>query len=286
MIPCSPRRPRRFNSILLATLVSALLPAALHAHGTSHEVIEAVSREITARPDEASLYLRRAFLHLEHGDWHACLLDTDEAERRQTADLGVGVIRGRALAAGGQFVEAKAVLDAFVVAHPAHAAGLMERARVRGALGQKAEAADDFVRAMAHTPQPEPDHVFELAGFLCRAGREPDAVAAIDSALTTAPAQPALVERAVQIEAELGHFDAALRRLDGAMRVVKMKEPLLAKRAALLAQAGRIRESMAAWRELQARVASLPEAERDSHAMSALAEQTRHALAALGNFRP
>ena len=256
------------------------------AHGTAHELIEAASRAITEKPDAAAPYLRRAALHLEHGDCHACLLDVAEAERRQTLDIGAGLLRGRALAAGGRFAEAKVTLDVFLSAHPDHAAALMARARALGALERKTEAADDFVRAMALTPQPEPDHVFELADFLCRANREADALAAIDRALKATPGVPSLVERAVKIEITRGNFDGALRRIGEAMESVKVKEPLMARRAALFAQAGRIADSIGAWRELQVRLAAMPQAERDSHAMSSLAVRTRHALAALTGAQP
>lgn len=286
MILSNSHSPRRFHRFRRAAFLLALLPGILHGHGTSHELIEAASRQIAAQPDNAALYLRRAALHLEHGDWLACLRDADEAERRQTDDLGVGLLRGRALAASGQYAEAKVVLDSFVAEHPTHAAGWMERARVRGALGMKAEAADDFTRGLSLVPQPEPDHVFELAAFLCRAGREEKAIATLDAALRSTPGQPALLERAVQIETGLGHFDAALRRLDRAIGSAAVKEPLMARRAAVLAQAGRIRESASAWRELHASLAALPPAERGSHAMSVLARQTRDALTALGGIAP
>lgn len=256
------------------------------AHGTSHELIEAATRAIAEKPDDAAPYLRRAQFHLEHGDSAACLLDLAEAERRQTQDLGAGLIRGRALAAGGRFAEAKVTLDVFLAAHPDHAAALMQRARALGALERKAEAAEDFVRAMSLTPQPEPDHVFELADFLCRANREADALAAIDLGLKATPGVPSLIERAVKIEIARGNFDGALRRTGDAIEMAKVKEPLMARRAALLAQAGRIAESVAAWRELHARLAALPQVERGSHAMSSLAVRTQHALAALTETQP
>ena len=260
--------------------------AEIFAHGTSHEMIESVSREIASRPDDAPPYLRRANLHLEHGDWRACLIDADEAERRQMQDLGADFVRARAQAAGGFFAEAMVSLDKFLSAHPQHAVAIMERARVFGALGKKAEAAEEFVRAMSHVSQPEPDQVFELAALLCAAGREADALAAIDRALKMTPGVPSLLECGVKIEMGLGNFDGALRRIAEAISVATIREPLMARRAAVLAQAGRIAESLEAWRELQARIAALPAAQRESHAMSSLSERARHAIGALTALHP
>ena len=272
--------------LLCATAVAALHRPEVFAHGTSHELIEAATREIASRPDDAPLYLRRANLHLEHGDWRACLLDVDEAERRQTQDLGAGFVRARAQAAGGFFAEAKASVDKFLAVHPTHAAALMQRARVFGALGKKAEAAEEFVRAMSHVSQPEPDEVFELAALLCAAGRDADALAAVDRASKATPGVPSLVECGVKIEIGLGNFDGALRRIGDAIAAARIKEPLMARRASVLAQAGRFSESLAAWRELQARLAALPAGERGSHAMSSLSERTRHAIGALTSLQP
>lgn len=286
LIPPKTILRRLIVAFVCATAFAVLHRAEIFAHGTSHELIEAVTREIASHPDDASLYLRRGILQLDHGDWRACLLDVEETERRQMQDLGAGLVRARAQAAGGFFAEAQAALDKFLAVHPEHSAALVERARVSRALGKKAEAADEFVRAMAHVAQPEPDQIFELAALLCTAGREVDALAAIDRALKRTPGVPSLVECGVKIEMRLGHFEGALRRLGEAMAVTRIKEPLMARRAAVLAQAGRIGESLAAWRELQTRLAALPAAERDSHAMSSLSERTHHAIGALTSLHP
>ncbi len=249
-------------------------------------MIDAATRAIIEKPEDAALYLRRAFLHLEHGDWNACLLDVDEAEKRQTQDVGAGLLRGRALASGGRFAEAKAVLDTFVASHPDSAPALMQRARVLGALDEKAEAADEFLRAMSHVAQPEPDHVFELVAFLRAAGREVDALAAIDEALARMRGLQSLVDRAVEIEMKLGRHDAALHRMDEVIQGARIKEPLLAKRASLLARAGRTRDCIAGWKALQERILAMPPLERGSHAMSRLLEQARFALESLASLSP
>jgi hypothetical protein len=60
-------------------------------------------------------------------------------------------------------------------------------------------------------------------------------------------------------------------------------EPWMARRASILAQAGRIEESRAAWQALVDHLSALPNLERGSHAMSTLMEQAKQALAALAN---
>ena len=126
----------------------------------------------------------------------------------------------------------------------------------------------------------------KLAALLCATGREADALAAIDRTLKATPGVPSLVECGVKIEIGLGNFDGALRRIAEAISVATIREPLMARRAAVLAQAGRIAESLAAWRELQVRLAVMPAAQRESHAMSSLSERARHAIGALTALHP
>lgn len=286
LIPPKTTYRHGFLGSLCATACSLMLPTSAFAHGTDHELIEAASREIAAHPDEASRYLRRAFLQLEHGDWKACVLDVQEAERRQPPGLEAGLLRSRALATGGLLVEAKAALDPLVAAYPESAAARWQRARVLGALGQPVEAAEEFGRALALVPEPEPEQVFEFVDLLSRANRRADALAAIDQALGRMSGLQSLVDRAVEIELALGRPDAALRRMDAVIAAANMKEPLLAKRASLLARAGRTQESLAEWRELQKRIVALPLLERGTAAMSRLLEQAHRAAESLANLPP
>ena len=77
------------------------------------------------------------------------------------------------------------------------------------------------------------------------------------------------------------NFEAALRRVEEARQGAPRPEPWMARRATVLAQAGRIEESRAAWKALAKHLESLPDQERTSHAMSRLAEEARQALAKL-----
>jgi len=236
-------------------------------HEDEGKTIARLSEEIAAKPADGSLFVRRAALHLERGDWQACLVDLERAER--TGQGRLEVLRARALMAGRHFEHAIAVVRP--VADDAMAAILM--ARAEAALGRVAEAAEDYHQALKRLPHPEPDHFLEGADLLCRAGRSRDALALLDRAQQTIM----IVERAMQLEAP----DAALKRLDKLIESSQVKEPLLAKKAVFLAQNGREAESAAVWRMLADRIKGLPPQARGSHAMSKLAQQAHHALAAL-----
>jgi hypothetical protein len=58
----------------------------------------------------------------------------------------------------------------------------------------------------------------------------------------------------------------------------------MARRCSILAQAGRIKESRAAWIALFERIQALPNLERGAHAMQLIAEQATQAITALDSL--
>ena len=236
-------------------------------HEDEGKTIARLSDEIAAKPADGSLFTRRAALHLERGDWQECLVDLERAERM--GQRGLELFRARALMEGRHYEHAIAVVRP--VADDAMAAILL--ARYEAALGRVAEAAEDYHQAIKRLAYPEPDHFLEGADLLCRAGRSSDALAL----LNRAPQTIVIVERAMQLEAP----EAALKRLEALIEASQIKEPLLAKKAVFLGQNGREAESAAVWRTLADRITRLPPQARGSHAMSKLAQQADHALAAL-----
>jgi tetratricopeptide (TPR) repeat protein len=236
-------------------------------HEDEGKTIARLSDEIAARPADGSLFTRRAALHLERGDWQACLVDLERAERAGQGRLEV--LRARALMAGRHYEHAIAVVRP--LADDVTAAILMARSKAE--LGRVVEAAEDYHQALKRLAHPEPDHFLEGADLLCRAGRSRDALVLLDRA----PQTIVIVERAMQLESP----DAALKRLDKLIEVSQVQEPLLAKKAVFLAQNRREAESAAVWRTLADRITHLPPQARGSHAMSKLAQQAHHALAAL-----
>ena len=140
-------------------------------HEDEGKTIARLSDEIAAKPASGSLFVRRAALHLERGDWQACLVDVERAER--AGQGGLELLRARALMAGRHYEHAIAVVRP--VADDAMAAILM--ARAEAALGRVGEAAEVYHQALKRMPDAEPDHFLEGADLLCRAGRPNDALA-------------------------------------------------------------------------------------------------------------
>jgi len=253
------------------------------AHGDFHERIVELTRKIAEEPGNTQLLLQRAGLSLEHGDWLAAISDCD---RVQSIDPSVNTdfLRGRSLLESGRPGDALPLLDACVKKEPQNLLALICRGRAYGKLARTKEAAADFRGALKSTPHPGPDLLQEAANALAANGDSQEAMQVLTEAIKTIGPVPSLVLRALDLEIASRNFDAALTRVETMRQSAPRPEPWMARRAAVLAQAGRIEESQAAWEALVAHLNALPNLQRGSHAMSKLMEDAKLALAALRNL--
>ena len=273
-------RPGRIVAIVALSLMTCGTFRLL-ADGTYHEKLLTLDERLKSDPSDAPAWFQRGCLCLLNGDWQVALADLEKTDRLAPGKFPTDWLRGRALAAGGHFAMARTVLDDFIAAHPDHAGALAARARVLSRLGRLEDAAADYRAALGRTPDAEPDLILEVADALAKQGSNNEALAVIDAAIKRLGQTPSLVVKAVEMEIASAQFDAALRRVDSVRRAAARPEPWMLKRASILAQAGRLAESGAAWREILAHLGTLPEQERTSHSMSVIAEQARVALASL-----
>lgn len=278
--------PRATQLVLLAGTCLWLCAGmqTAQAHGSFHELVTALSEEITAQPANAELYFKRARLHLEHADWKATLIDLEMTDRLAPGVLETGLIRGQAMTVAGMPDAAKALLDEFLQTHVDHPIGLLERARVLKKLEQHEASLADYRLALERTAHPEPDLFHETATALAERGHSKEAVQVLQRGLKTFGDVPSLVLKAMEIETAMGQFDAALTRVEAMRKTAPRPEPWMARRASVLAQAGRLKESRAEWMALKAHLEALPNLERGSHAMSTLAEQAKTAINVLGGL--
>lgn len=260
-------------------LLIVLMAGEISAHDASEVAIARETAGIKSQPEDAARYLARALLHLEHGNWLACLVDVDRADSHTIDDLGFDLLRGRAFAFGKRWPQARTAIDAHLKSHPLDAAAWIALARTEDALGRADSAARDYALAMQLMKNSEPDHFVECSDLLCRAGHDEEALSLLDQA----PVLPVIVDRAVGIELRLGHVEAALRRLDALLAISRMQEPLMAKRASILAQAGRSDEAIQVWKTLVQRIDAMAPQARGSHAMSKLRLQSQQALISLNH---
>ena len=271
---------------LAAGLMLAALTGPAFGHGAYHDRLAQLAAELEKNPADARLHFELADLNGQHGDWQMSLLNLDRVEELAPGKYLTALLRGQAWLTGGQPAKAKKALDTLLAAHPECARAWLLRARAEQRLDDAAGSIADYREALRRTPVPEPDLVQETADALAAQGREKEAAQVLAAGIEKLGAVPSLVLRAMDLEIATKNFNAALTRIEALRRTAPRPEPWMARRASVLAQAGRIEESRAAWQALVDHLAALPNLERGSHAMSKLMQDARQALASLASLSP
>lgn len=270
------------RGLLLAGLGAALGALPAEAHGTFDQRIAVLNEKLALKPQDPALLFNLAELYCEHEEPAKALAVLEQVKALGADGLPVDYLTGMCLRLAGQPAEALVALNRFVAENPENAPSRLQRARVHNALGNLADGLDDYRAALRLSPRPEPDLVQETADALAHCGRSDEAVQVLDAGLRRLGPIPSLTLRALELEGAIGQFDAALSRVDALQKSAPRPEPWMAKRATVLAKAGRMEEARTAWTALQVHLAALPNLERGSHAMSILAEQARQALGTSG----
>jgi predicted Zn-dependent protease len=255
-------------------------------HGGLHERLAQLAADLEKNPNDARLYFELADVNCQHGEWQASLLNLDRVDELAPGKYLTGLLRGDAWLTGGQPEKAKKALDSLLGAHPECARGWLLRARAAQRLGDGPGSVADYREALARTVVWEPDLVCETADALVSQGCGKEAAQVLAAAIGKLGNVPALVQRSLEREIAAKDFDAALRRVEALRQTAPRPEPWMARRASVLAQAGRIEESRAAWQALLDHLAALPNLQRGSHSMSKLAEEARFALSSLDSLSP
>lgn len=240
------------------------------AHESGKDAIAQTTAQILQHPEKADSYIRRASLYLETGDWKACLADLESAERLRRS--GLHRLRAEALLMGNHEGHAIALLKG-----QEDADSLWIKARAEASMGNPGVAAKDCHQALSKLSKPEPDLYLQCADFYFRDGQEIKALSVLDEG----PELPVIVQKAISLEVRLGRIDKALSRLEKLIASSSVKEPLLAQKASLLAQAGRTNDSLKCWEDLVHRITSMTPQAQGSQAMSLLLIQSNQAIKAL-----
>ena len=254
-----------------------VLTVAALAHGDLHEQIANVTAQIQKNPESAELVLRRAELHRVHEDWLAAAADYDRAAHLAFGLAVVHLGRGKMLLSQGRFDKAQAELDQFLAGNPEHVDGFVTRARIEVKRGNQLAGADDFARAIALSPRPEPEYYLERAQALVAAGDAhiDAALSCLDEGMAKLGNLPSLGLDAVELETKAKRFDSALARLESLSAISPRKEAWLERRGDLLAQAGRTDEAQQAYRTASEAIIRLPQRLRATKAITDLEQRLK-----------
>jgi tetratricopeptide (TPR) repeat protein len=268
--------------LALGLALAAALPLTSFAHGDFEQRHKELTAALALEPGNAALHYELAGVYCidGHTDWKQARAELDAAEQLAPGRFPVDLLRGKIGLASGRPREALEALQRHVLARPADFEGYQQRARAWRALGDDEACVADYRTALRLAPRATAALIRETAEALAGSGRAEEAVELLAGALQQLGSVPSLVRQALELELATGHFDAALTRADTMRKIWPLPEPWHAKRAVILARAGRLEEARAEWRALLAHIDALPPTRRDSEAVKLVAAEARAALAA------
>lgn len=264
------------SSLLL--VLTGTMTEDCRGHGAYHDVVNEVTRALEETPNDAALHFKLACAHQEHGEWTSALVELEHVERLAPGKFETGFVQGQALAAGGQWLAAKPVLDAFLQANPGHAGAHAQRARVLIKLDQRAAAIEDFQSALLAAELPTAELFIETTDALIAANQQEQAVTTLRQGIARLGLDPTLLQRSLELELAAKHFDEAMARIDAMQATAPRPEPWMARRAQVLNEAGRGEQAKATWMALRDRLLNLPNLERGTPLLAQLLSQAQHAL--------
>ena len=204
------------------------------------EVLDDTSRaEVTRHPESAPAHLQRAYVLQMKGQWDAALEEAEEAAARGADPDVVGQAKGAVYLEAGFPRMAKIELDRVLARRPDAWGIVFERGRAWLAIGNAEAAARDFGEAIAKGPNPTPEQVIARRDALLSLGKKDDALRALDEGMARVGRVVTLVMPAVDIEVELGRYEAALARLDALAKTAPPNPIWIARRGEILDKAGR-----------------------------------------------
>ena len=272
---------------MVAVAAGLAVPRPCFAHPTTDYRLADLNRSIAARPNDASLYLRRGEVHRLRQAWRSAEVDFLRS-RRLDPDLGVvDFYLGRMLFESGRSDEAIAAVDRYLAGSPDDPRGLALRGRLRSANLDHRAAARDFdraIRAYAESGASAPPEIFlERARALVDAdpGQIDRALRGLNEGLELLGRPVTLELAALELESSAGRYEAALERIDRHLAVRPGSTAWRMRRGAVLERGGRHAEAGAEYRRVLAGLERLPDHRRN---LPGPARQRTEARSALQRF--
>ena len=247
-------------------------------HGAYHDVVAEVTKELESAPNDAALHFRFACAHQEHGEWTAALEELEIVDRLAPEKFETAYVQGQALAAGGHLKAARGVLDAFLREKPEHVGAHQQRARVLVKLHEHKAAVTDYEFVLARLNLPKADLILETVEAMQASGLNDEATRLMRANAFRDGADPEIVAKLLAQAESAPEPDDALTLIAQMERQALQPEPWMARRARLLAKAGRDADARTAWTALHSRLSAMPSLQRGTALMMALLTESRQTL--------
>jgi tetratricopeptide (TPR) repeat protein len=250
------------------------------ADGNNHEEeLESLDRAIEQVPANAELWFTRAYLLVLDRKFNDARADCNEADRLAPDQFATDRVRGQILTAEGRLDDAKSLLDRFLQSHPTDGLALAARARLLLKMNHYESALADFRAALLRIPTADSNLYQEVATTMAAHENLQEAVQVLAAGLVKFPRLPSMMQQALELEIATGNYEAALVRIGELEKSAPLPEPWMARRALVLAQAGRKNESREAWMALRDRISAMPNLQRGAPHFQTFSQQAEQSLA-------
>jgi len=256
------------------------------AHDPSFHIAELTAR-LERQPERADLYWRRGEQYRALQRWDEAADDFHAAVRLDADFADAALALARTNLDRGRPDEAVLDVEAILARRPDAASVWLIYAQALEGADFSAQAASAYGDYLERAAAPGPEVYLQRARLLAEAGGDnpAEALRCLEDGIERLGGPVALTLEAIAIEDRMGRFDDAVRRIDGILVTANRKEPWLARKAALLAEAGRCTEAVATYRAALEQISALPQRLRRAASTDALRLEIERALAALVTAR-
>jgi len=265
----APARP-----ILAALLAASLALSDSAAHPMLDTQLARAEAAVAAAPADGRAWHRLGQIHRYRREW----AQAETAFARAAAFPGVPATLdldlGRMRLEAGRADDALFPLGRYVAAHPEDPEGWEARGRALEKMARPAQAAAAYATALsrsASTRPALPDTYLHWARAAEAGGTPvPEILAGLDAGTARLQGAIALRIEAIDLAERHGRMDDALARLTALEAGAHRKETWAARRARLLAGAGRTEEARAAWGTVLAALDALSPSRQGTQTLQAL----------------
>lgn len=184
------------------------------------ERIPLLTARIAAEPTDQNLYLRRALVYSDLGEFKLALADVDTAAQFGAVE-NTYFVRAILLYRLGQLDQALPLLDRFLKAQPKHTEALMYRARALRDAGQAEAALADYRRYFSLQPDTQPGDYLTAARLMVQLADQAhsrysvrDAVTFLDARIQQLGDAPQLQRYVIELQQEACQSADVLARLE------------------------------------------------------------------------
>lgn len=270
-------------------LLLLCLPLHALAHSDGHERMKLLDAQIRNEPDNAELHLRRGRLYIEENHFEEARADLEKTLVLAPKQHGARYFLAEALLHGGKAELAEQQAQRFIDDHGANEPGALSRGywllgQARLAQQHPEAAIAAYRSALKVTAEPTPDHYQLFVNASLAAGGKylDEALRVLDQGLTAGGSIDLLQGMALEVELRADRADAGLQRLEAIIAQKKRLPFLYARKAEILANAGRMAEAGKALISARNALTEVPVKRRRAKAYTDLEQQIAALSARVG----